>query len=292
MATKKKASKKKPSKKAAAKKPAAAKKKTAAKKKPAAKQPAAKKKAAAKKKTAAKKKPAAKQPAAKKKTAATTSKPPPSDVELQVGDEAPDFDLLADDGERYSKASLAGQRYVLYFYPRDNTPGCTIEAKEFTELLPNFEELGVVVLGVSTDSVESHAKFRSKQELGVVLLSDNEHAASTAYGAWGEKSMYGKPVVGMVRSTFVVGPDGRIEKNYVVRKAAGHAKEVLEYVQSRVDESGKGHLEPVNAPEDPDLEDPQTGEDDEPPQQPEAEIVEGSSDDEHDDQDELADDMA
>ncbi|HVI02830.1 MAG TPA: peroxiredoxin, partial [Enhygromyxa sp.] len=186
----------------------------------------------------------------------------------------------------------------LYFYPRDNTSGCTIEAKEFTELLPNFEELGVVVLGVSTDSVESHAKFRAKQELGVVLLSDESYEAALAYGAWGEKSMYGKPVVGMVRSTFVVGPDGRVEKAYTVRKAAGHAQGVLEFVQSRVDESdGAEAIDETDDDEDDDtdvLEGPQTGDDDEPNEQPEAEIVAAPSDDENDDQDdqdELADDI-
>src|SRR5690606_27000466 len=108
----------------------------------------------------------------------------------------------------------------LYFYPRDNTSGCTTEAKEFTELMPNFEELGIQVIGVSTDSVESHAKFREKQGIGVVLLADTEFETSIAYGVWGEKSMYGKPVIGMNRTTFVIGPDGLIERKYSVRKAA------------------------------------------------------------------------
>src|SRR5690606_839482 len=130
------------------------------------------KKATAKKATAKKapaKKAPAKKAAAKKATAAQrtiSEKPAASDVELVIGDVAPDFDLPAADGNRYSKALLAGQRFVLYFYPRDNTSGCTTEAKEFTELLPNFEELGIQVIGVSTDSVESHAKFREKQGIG------------------------------------------------------------------------------------------------------------------------------
>jgi peroxiredoxin Q/BCP len=271
-AGKKKAGKKKPAKPA---KPA----KKAAAKKPAAKKAAAKKKpmAAKKKPMAAKKKPTAakKKPAAAKKTAAAGK--------LAIGDDAPSFDLLADDGKRYSKASLAGQRFVLYFYPRDNTSGCTTEAKEFSELIGNFDELGVPVIGVSTDSVESHAKFRSKQGLSVVLLSDAEREVSEAYGAWGQKLMYGKPVVGMIRSTFVVGPDGKLEAIYTVRKAAGHAQTVLADVQARVEAPEPSTAEPEPEPpaEVPELEadaldSAQVGEDDEPSLDEPEEIVDAA----------------
>ncbi|MCB1956619.1 MAG: peroxiredoxin, partial [Rhodocyclaceae bacterium] len=112
--------------------------------------------------------------------------------------------------------ALRDKHVVLYFYPRDNTPGCTTEAKEFTDLGGAFEALGVKVLGVSTDSLESNAKFRAEHSLGVILLSDKDYAASLAFGTWGEKSNYGKTGVGMIRSTFVIGPDGTIERVYTV----------------------------------------------------------------------------
>ncbi len=239
---KKKAAKKTPAKKAAKK---ASAKKASAKKTPAkkaAKKVAAKKAAA--KKTPAKKTPAKKTPA--KKTAKTTpaasasevkAKPPVSEVVLEVGAAAPSFDLSSDAAERHSLVTLADQRFVLYFYPRDNTPGCTIEAKEFSELAPEFEALGVKVLGVSTDSLASHAKFRDKHDLRIGLLSDPEAEAARAYGAWGTKLMYGKPVVGMIRTTFVIDPEGRIEHKYVVRSAAGHAAQVLADLRARLGSS-------------------------------------------------------
>ena len=138
---------------------------------------------------------------------------------LKEGDLAPAFDLLADDGKRYSLESMSGKRFVLYFYPKDDTSGCTTEACEFTGL-EGFGMMDVPVLGVSPDSVESHAKFREKYALGVTLLSDTDRKAAIAYGAWGEKKNYGKTYAGIIRSTFVVGPDGKIEKCYTVRKAA------------------------------------------------------------------------
>lgn len=231
--TSKKTAKQATAKQAAAKKAA---KKTAKKtaKKATAKQATAKK--AAKKATA--KKATAKQATAKQKPAAAPKpekvKPPVSEVVLEVGNAAPAFDLPSDAGARESLARLAGRRFVLYFYPRDNTPGCTIEAKEFSELAPKFEALAVPVLGVSTDGLASHAKFRDKHDLHVGLLSDPEAEAARAYGAWGTKQMYGKPVVGMIRTTFVIGPDGRIEHKYVVRQAAGHAAQVLADLEARL----------------------------------------------------------
>ena len=156
---------------------------------------------------------------------------------IEVGTVAPNFDLAADDGQRRALASMAGRRFVLYFYPRDNTPGCTTEAKEFSELAPNFEELGVQVFGVSTDSLPSHVKFRAKQGLKIALLSDPDAECSRAYGAWGSKQMYGKPVVGMIRTTFVVGPDAKVERKYVVRQAAGHAAKVLADIQTDLEQA-------------------------------------------------------
>jgi peroxiredoxin Q/BCP len=144
-----------------------------------------------------------------------------------VGAAAPSFDLPADDGQRYSLAGLRGRRVVLYFYPRDNTPGCTAEACEFSAL-GDLSARGVVVLGVSADSLESHADFRRKFSLTIPLLSDPDHDVATRYGAFGRKTLYGRTFDGMIRSTFVIDPEGRIEQVYApVRKAAGHAAEVL-----------------------------------------------------------------
>jgi peroxiredoxin Q/BCP len=283
------AGKKKP----AAKKASASKKKTAASKatkKPAAKQPAAKK-ASATKKPAAKKASATKKPAAKKAPALaggkpSTAKPEPSTVALDVGSSAPAFDLESGDGQRRSLANMAGQRFVLYFYPRDNTPGCTTEAKEFSDLAANFEELGVQVFGVSTDNLQSHAKFRDKHGLTVNLLSDPDAEAARAYGAWGSKLMYGKPVVGMIRSTFVIGPDGRIERKYVVRQAAGHAAQVLADIQAELERAptnGEQAQEPSGPGEVVEGSDPQTDPDDSPEDEVVADEPDNESDDDLDD---------
>ena len=151
----------------------------------------------------------------------------------EQGDQAPAFDLEADDGKRYSLASMAGQRFVLYFYPKDDTPGCTKEACEFSAL-EGFRAMGVPVLGVSKDSLAAHAKFRAKYDLSIPLLSDPDHSVAAAYGAWGEKKLYGRTVVGSIRSTFVIGPDGKLERVYrPVRKAAGHAAVVLAELAAR-----------------------------------------------------------
>ena len=147
---------------------------------------------------------------------------------MDVGDDAPDFDLEADDGQRYSLASMAGQRFVLYFYPKDDTPGCTKEACEFSTL-DGFKDKGIPVLGVSKDSLAAHAKFRAKYDLSIPLLSDPDKSVASAYGAWGEKKLYGKTVIGSIRSTFVIGADGKIEQLWrPVRKAEGHASVVLD----------------------------------------------------------------
>ncbi len=146
---------------------------------------------------------------------------------LKPGDAAPAFSGTTDAGTEVSLADFAGKTLVLYFYPKDDTPGCTVEANEFTALAGEFAKKGAVVLGVSRDTVKSHCKFRDKYGLKVALLSDPELAVQKAYGAFGEKNMYGKKVEGTIRSTFVIGPDGKLTHVYGTVKSAGHAAKVL-----------------------------------------------------------------
>ncbi len=129
---------------------------------------------------------------------------------------------------------LKGKWTVIYFYPRDNTPGCTTEAKEFTKLREEFEKLGVRIIGISRQSVESHQKFREKHGLGIVLLSDPNAEVHRSFGEWGKKKMYGKEVEGVIRSTFLVSPDGEIVREWKKVRAKGHAAKVLETVKKIV----------------------------------------------------------
>ncbi len=129
---------------------------------------------------------------------------------LQVGDLAPDFTLTSDSGEQVALSALRGRRVVLYFYPKDDTPGCTAQACGFRDAYPQIEERNAVVLGISPDSARSHQKFRSKFNLPFTLLVDEDHAVAEAYGVWGEKSMYGKKYMGITRSSFVVDEAGRL----------------------------------------------------------------------------------
>lgn len=147
---------------------------------------------------------------------------------LKKGDNAPYFELEGTNGQKVSSESLIGSQYVLYFYPKDNTSGCTKEAVEFSSLLKEFEELGIRIFGVSPDSIEKHNKFIKDHDLKITLLSDPENQASSAYFAYGDKSMYGKVYKGIIRSTFVINEDSIIEEAYYKVKAAGHAKKVLE----------------------------------------------------------------
>ncbi len=149
-----------------------------------------------------------------------------SPIALQVGKPAPPFALPDQDGATVSLEELKGSWVVLYFYPKDDTPGCTTEACEFTDSVAAFEDLDAVVLGCSPDPPERHRKFIAKHGLKVRLLSDVDHVVMTTYGAWGEKVMYGKKVVGVVRSTVLVDPAGRIARHWPRVKAAGHAEEV------------------------------------------------------------------
>lgn len=146
---------------------------------------------------------------------------------LNAGDPAPTFAMTADDGEEVSTASLAGSRYVLYFYPKDDTPGCTAQACGIRDVWGELQRKGAVVLGVSPDSPSKHVKFREKYGLPFTLLSDEEHAVAEAYGTWVEKSMYGKTYMGMERSTFVIDANGNVARVMRKVKPADHADDVL-----------------------------------------------------------------
>jgi thioredoxin-dependent peroxiredoxin len=146
---------------------------------------------------------------------------------LNEGDKAPDIHLANDAGEPFKLSDLKGKRVVLYFYPRADTPGCTTESCEFRDEVKSFAKKGAVVVGISPDKPAAQAKFKQKYELPFTLLADEEKAAAKTYGVWKEKNMYGKKVMGIERSTFVIGPDGKIEKIYGKVKAKGHAAEVL-----------------------------------------------------------------
>ena len=148
--------------------------------------------------------------------------------ELNIGDTAPAFTLPRDGGEQVSLNDYAGQAVVLYFYPRDDTPGCTKEAIGFTELAAEFAAANTVVIGASKDSVKKHDKFREKHSLGVVLVSDEESDLCETYGVWVEKNMYGKTYLGIERATFLIGPDGKIAQIWRKVKVPGHVEAVLE----------------------------------------------------------------
>jgi len=146
---------------------------------------------------------------------------------LDVGTVAPDFTLETDSGERASLSDYRGRTVVLYFYPRDDTPGCTKEACSFRDAYDLFLEKGAVVLGVSPDKAAAHGKFRAKHSLPFRLLADPEKSALKAYGAWGEKKMYGRTVEGVLRSTYVIDGAGRIKAVFPKVKPEGHAGEIL-----------------------------------------------------------------
>lgn len=151
---------------------------------------------------------------------------------IEKGMKAPDFSLADEEGELWTLGDLCGgpgtPGFILYFYPRDDTPGCTVEACSFRDNYGEFAKRGIRVVGVSPDSPAAHAKFRKKYELPFVLLSDPEKKVLAAYGAWGEKMMYGKKVLGVIRSTFVIGGDGIVAKVFPKVTPAGHAAKILE----------------------------------------------------------------
>lgn len=146
----------------------------------------------------------------------------------EIGKKAPAFSLESQRGEHIGPGAFKGQPVVLYFYPKDDTPGCTIEAQAFQKALQDFERQGTAVLGVSPDSVASHCKFADKYGLGFHLLADTEHAVAEKYGVWVEKSLYGRKYMGVQRATFLIGPDGRLARIWPKVSPEGHAAEVLE----------------------------------------------------------------
>ncbi len=145
---------------------------------------------------------------------------------IEEGDMAPGFDLPADDGSTVSLQALRGQKVVLYFYPKDDTSGCTTQACEFRDALPRIEEEGAVVLGVSPDPVDSHQKFKEKYDLNFPLLADEDHSAAEAYGVWKEKSMFGNKYWGVERSTFLIDEKGKLAKVWRRVRPKGHAEKV------------------------------------------------------------------
>jgi peroxiredoxin Q/BCP len=145
---------------------------------------------------------------------------------IKVGNKAPDFTLTNQDDQAVKLSGYKGRWVVLYFYPKDDTPGCTVEACEFTAGFPGFARLDAHVVGVSPDTPERHRRFIAKYKLKIELLSDPDHAALTKYGAWGEKNMYGKKTMGVIRSTVLIDPQGKVAHHWPKVSAKGHADEV------------------------------------------------------------------
>lgn len=147
---------------------------------------------------------------------------------IREGEPAPEFELESDEGETVRLEDLRGRRVVLYFYPKDDTSGCTKEACGFRDVLPGLEEEDVTVLGVSPDDIGSHQRFKNKYDLNFPLLADPEGRVARKYGAWGTKNLYGRQVEGILRTTFLIGPDGRVERVWEKVKPDRHAEEVVE----------------------------------------------------------------
>jgi peroxiredoxin Q/BCP len=147
--------------------------------------------------------------------------------QLEAGAEAPSFSLPDQDGRTVSLDDFKGSKVIVYFYPKDDTPGCTTEACQFNDNLHGFQRAGVPVLGISRDDAASHRAFREKYGLQFPLLSDLDHQVMDAYGAWGEKTSYGKTTVGVIRSTFLIDQDGKVARAWYNVKADGHAEKIL-----------------------------------------------------------------
>jgi peroxiredoxin Q/BCP len=148
-------------------------------------------------------------------------------AKIAVGDKAPAFKIPHDGGGEVSLSDFKGRKLVLYFYPKADTPGCTVEAKDFSKLAPAFARAGTAVLGVSADPVRKQDKFKAKHDLSIMLASDETHEMLTAYGVWAKKSMWGRSYMGVLRNTYLIGPDGRISRIWEKVKVPGHATEVL-----------------------------------------------------------------
>ena len=153
--------------------------------------------------------------------------------QLKEGDRAPEFKAISNEGKEVSLKDYKGKnRVILYFYPKDDTPGCTVEACSFRDTIKKIEKTDTVVLGVSPDNTKSHNKFIEKFDLPFLLLSDEDKTICKAYGVWVKKSMYGKEYMGVARTTFIIGKDGKIEKIYEKVKPEGHAVEVLDFIKN------------------------------------------------------------
>jgi peroxiredoxin Q/BCP len=146
---------------------------------------------------------------------------------IEKGAKVPAFKLPTDDGGNVSSKDLVGRLTVIYFYPKDDTPGCTTEAKDFTRLAPDFKRAGVAVVGISPDSVKKHQKFREKHDLDIRLAADEDHAVAEKFGVWIEKSLYGRKYMGVDRSTFLIDAKGHVAEVWHKVKVPGHAEEVL-----------------------------------------------------------------
>ncbi len=151
---------------------------------------------------------------------------------LKEGQSAPDFSLQDQSGKKNSLKDFRKKSVILYFYPKDNTPGCTIEALDFTKIKSEFDKLNSVVIGISKDSCESHKKFVDGKSLDIILLSDSDKEVNKMYGVWKPKKIMGREFLGTVRSTFLIDPKGKISKIWYDVNAKGHAKEVLDYLKS------------------------------------------------------------
>jgi peroxiredoxin Q/BCP len=151
---------------------------------------------------------------------------------IEEGKAAPAFTLTSDAGDKVALSDFKGKYLIVYFYPKDNTPGCTIEAQDFNKARAQLQKLGATVVGVSKDSLESHCKFRDKYALKFPLLSDPEGKTIEKYGAWGEKVLYGKKSLGIIRSTVIVGPDGKVKKVFPKVKVNGHVDAVIDAIKA------------------------------------------------------------
>ncbi len=156
---------------------------------------------------------------------------------MTIGQIAPDFSLPTDEDTSVTPAILKGKTIVLYFYPKDDTSGCTAQAIDFSAMKDAFEQAGAIIIGVSKDKLSSHKKFRQKYDLGIILASDFESQVAESFGVWVEKSMYGRKYMGMERSTFIIDPEGKIAHIWRKVKVAGHVEEVLKVVQKMGEQS-------------------------------------------------------
>lgn len=151
-----------------------------------------------------------------------------------VGEKAPDFVLMSTNGEQVSLASMKGKNVVLYFYPKDMTPGCTTEACDFRDQHGNFEELDAVILGVSPDPIDKHHKFIDKHGLPFLLLADEDHSVAEEYGVWKLKKNFGKEYMGIERSTFIINKEGTLVKEYRKVRVKGHVEEALSFIKEKM----------------------------------------------------------